>query len=77
MPALSRQLSLFAMTDQPSADIAVEDRYRWLAATKSAVIQTSPSHPAFVAPRLRGSENHLDETFSELFASLVLPLKPI
>lgn len=73
IPALSRQLSLFAMTDQPSADIAVEDRYRWLASTKSAVIQTSPSHPAFVAPRLRWSEKPLDDTFAELFAALVLP----
>ncbi|MDE6279615.1 MAG: DUF3037 domain-containing protein [Paramuribaculum sp.] len=63
---LERQLSLFTRTDVPAADSVVEERYRWLAAAKSAIIQTSPSHPGLV-----DSRGVLDATFDELFACLV------
>lgn len=63
---LERQLGLFTRNDVPTADAAVEERYRWLASAKSAIIQTSPSHPGLV----NGREN-LDRTFDGLFACLV------
>ena len=40
--------SIFERDDVPAKDIAVEEKYRWLAAVKSAVIQTSPSHPGII-----------------------------
>lgn len=42
------QSALFTREDVPSADLTVEERYRWLAAVKSAIIQTSPSHPGII-----------------------------
>lgn len=62
---LRLQLSLFERTDIPSADLPVEERYRWLTATKSAIIQMSPSHPGLMLP---------GETFEQAFERLLTSL---
>lgn len=51
-------------TAGPVASYPVEERFRWITAVKSAVIQTSRPHPGLCAD--------LDATFSRLFSSLVL-----
>ena len=70
------QSSLFTRHDVPSPDITVEERYRWLVAVKSAIIQTSPSHPGLLslpAPFTRQEAIHLlDTQFHSLFHRLVL-----
>lgn len=45
---LRRQASIFQRTDIPFPDIPAEEKYRWLSAVKSAVLQVSPSHPGIV-----------------------------
>lgn len=42
---LRKQLEMFEKPDIPFPGLPVEERYRWLTAAKSAIIQTSPSHP--------------------------------
>ncbi|MDE6637226.1 MAG: DUF3037 domain-containing protein [Muribaculaceae bacterium] len=48
----------------PVAEYPVEERFRWISAVKSSVIQTSRPHP--------GVCENLDDTFSRLFEELVL-----
>lgn len=61
---LNHQAELFLKKDVPACDIPVEETYRWLTAAKSAILQTSPSHPGLAtAP--------LEETFSHLIKELV------
>ena len=48
----------------PVAQYPVEERFRWISAVKSSVIQTSRPHP--------GVCEDLDATFSRLFEELVL-----
>lgn len=69
---LRRQASLFMRGDVPRADIPVEERYRWLTAVKSAVLQVSPSHPGVLpaASEPSGSDP-LDALFSALLTDLV------
>ncbi len=76
IPRLRLQTGVFARADVPFKDLPVEERYRWMAAVKSAIIQTSPSHPGLLicpadAP---GSavRTQLDAIFESLFARLVL-----
>lgn len=45
---LQCQCSLFERNDVPGKDLPIEEKYRWLTAVKSAVLQTSPSHPGLV-----------------------------
>ena len=47
----------------PVAQYPVEERFRWISAVKSSVIQTSRPHP--------GLCDDLEATFSRLFAELV------
>ncbi len=47
----------------PLAKMEIAERFRWLTAVRSAVIQTSCPHP--------GMTNDLDETFTRLFDELV------
>lgn len=71
---LARQLSAFRDKGVPGADLPVEERYRWMAAVKSAVIQTSPSHPGIVPGVDAGSADareRLEEIFDTLFSRLV------
>lgn len=67
---LRTQLAVFERKDVPQADLPVEERYRWMAAVKSAVIQTSPSHPGII-PTDAASSVALENKFDELFKSLV------
>ncbi len=71
---LSRQLEVFENCKAPSEDLPVEERYRWMAAVKSAIIQTSPSHPGIILPPTDDSDNPrntLDALFHRLFTRLV------
>ena len=67
--ALARQLQAFVDIAEgksgagPVARYPVEERFRWISAVKSSVIQTSRPHP--------GLCDDLDETFARLFAELV------
>ena len=67
--ALRRQLQSFVdIADGrqgagPIAQYPVEERFRWISAVKSSVIQTSRPHP--------GMCGDLDDTFTRLFAELV------
>ncbi len=72
---LRRQLSVFTRNDVPAPDLTVEERYRWMAAVKSAIIQTSPSHPG-VMPKHTDTPRQevirlLDQKFDELFTRLI------
>lgn len=67
LSSLEKQASLFTRIDVPSGEIPVEERYRWLAAVKSAVLQVSPSHPGILT-----SENDLEVEFERLFRDLVV-----
>ncbi|MDE6008949.1 MAG: DUF3037 domain-containing protein [Muribaculaceae bacterium] len=70
------QLSLFTRNDVPFPDLTVEERYRWLAAVKSAIIQTSPSHPGILllpSPISRKeATDSLNEKFTALFNRLIM-----
>jgi hypothetical protein len=48
----------------PISEIDIPERFRWLAAVRSSIIQTSPTH--------LGKTNNLEETFERLFTELVL-----
>lgn len=61
---LNEQSKIFTCRDVLGSEVPVEETYRWLTAAKSAVLQTSPSHPGI-------SILTLDETFSRLFHELV------
>lgn len=69
------QLALFTRNDVPFPDLTVEERYRWLAAVKSAIIQTSPSHPGILLLPTPISHKEvtdaLDEKFRALFHRLI------
>ena len=73
-PCLEQQSSLFTRLDVPRADIPVEERYRWLTAVKSAVLQVSSSHPGYI-PEISDTsarpEDLLEEEFRRLFSRLV------
>ena len=61
---LRRQAELFRRSDVPERGLPVEETYRWLTATKSAILQTSPSHPGL-------SSAPMDDTFDRLIRELV------
>lgn len=68
--ALRRQLQSFAdiaageKSAGPISQYPVEERFRWITAVKSCVIQTSRPHPGMTAD--------LEYTFDRLFSGLVL-----
>lgn len=72
---LRLQLSVFTRNDVPAPDLTVEERYRWMAAVKSAIIQTSPSHPGIILNPVEASRQDviklLDQKFDELFKRLI------
>lgn len=45
---LAKQLNVFVGNDVPDVSLPIEERYRWMAAVKSAIIQCSPSHPGII-----------------------------
>ena len=70
---LKHQAGMFENTDLPSEELPVEEKYRWLSAVKSAVLQTSPSHPGII---IRTNSDlpaipQLEEEFKRLFHELV------
>lgn len=60
---LEQQIEIFNSKDVPFPGLPVEETYRWLTAVKSAVIQTSPSHPGLATSSL---EDTLDSLFRDL-----------
>ncbi|MDE7181195.1 MAG: DUF3037 domain-containing protein [Muribaculaceae bacterium] len=68
---LSTQLGVFTRKDVPAPDLPVEERYRWMAAMKSAIIQTSQSHPGILFTTLSDARRELDLKFDELLCRLV------
>ncbi|MBK5195225.1 MAG: DUF3037 domain-containing protein [Proteiniphilum sp.] len=47
----------------PIAMMDIPERFRWLTATRSSIIQTSPTHP--------GKSSDLEKTFQRLFKEMV------
>lgn len=68
---LHNQIRAFEMTDVPSKGLPVEERYRWMAAVKSAIIQTSPSHPGIICCEFTDGKESMERTFDRLFDRLV------
>lgn len=72
---LKKQSEVFLRDDVPSFDLPVEEKYRWLAAVKSAIIQTSPSHPGIIICNTNSDTERiadiLDEKFQSLFKRMV------
>lgn len=70
---LRRQLTMFEKQDVPGRGLPVEERYRWLTAAKSAIIQTSPSHPGLAVTHESPSDplEPLHSTFARLMDELV------
>lgn len=71
---LFHQLKYIKRMDIPAPDLPVEEKYRWLCAVKSAVIQTSPSHPGLIIPKPEAldSKEILEEEFNRLLSQLIL-----
>lgn len=65
LQSLELQLAAFQGCDIPDPTLPVEERYRWMVAAKSAIIQASPSHPGLIDPE------QLDAKFQSLFNRLV------
>ena len=61
---LRNQVKLFERRDVPAAGLPVEETYRWLTAAKSAILQTSPSHPGIL-------QGEPEETLRALIKELV------
>ena len=70
---LIKQTQYFGRKDIPSGDLPVEEKYRWLASVKSAVIQNSPSHPGIITDidPSRTPEEALEAEFRRLMETLV------
>lgn len=71
---LKRQASLFTNTDIPDPCLPIEEKYRWLSAEKSAVLQTSPSHAGIASSEDEentDSKEILEKEFHRLFEVLV------
>lgn len=58
-----RNIATGASDGGPIAQLGVPERFRWLTAVRSAVLQTSRPHP--------GKTKNLDATFERLFEELV------
>lgn len=71
---LESQLEAYKGCDIPDACLPVEERYRWMAAVKSAIIQTSPSHPGLIltadSPTRAEAEGLLNREFDRLVERL-------
>ena len=72
---LRAQASVFERDDAPASDLPTEEKYRWLAAVKSAVLQVSPSHPGMLCgvEEVSAEEGRalLQKEFDRLFDELV------
>lgn len=72
---LECQLGVFTAGDVPADGLPVEERFRWLGAMKSAIIQCSATHPGLVLVEEHSekeeSEKLLEKEFNRLFQRLV------
>lgn len=68
---VEEQARVFERTDVPKTDIPIEEKYRWLTAVKSAILQVSPSHPGIIAEAEGEPYNVLKVEFERLFNLLV------
>lgn len=68
---LAEQASFFMRTDVPFSNLPVEERYRWLTAVKSAILQVSPSHPGLLPDSEGDPAMKLTEEFNRLLSELV------
>ncbi|WP_028376772.1 DUF3037 domain-containing protein [Leeuwenhoekiella sp. MAR_2009_132] len=59
-----KAISCGEKTGGPIAQLEASERFRWLTATRSSVIQTSKTHPGF--------SDDLEATLEQLFVDLVL-----
>lgn len=72
---LEDQTSMFMNLNVPFPEIPTEEKYRWMSAVKSAVLQVSPSHPGII-PECNGDGKEdavlrLEREFCRLFKELV------
>ena len=58
------QISLGEKNAGPIAQLPIAERFRWLTATRSTIVQTSKVHPGFCGDP--------EETLEKLFEKLVL-----
>ena len=65
LATLRRQAAVFTSGNIPAPGLPVEETYRWLTAAKSAILQTSPSHPGL------STDPSLSDTFARLLRELV------
>lgn len=68
---IKNQIKVFERKDVPNPELPVEEKYRWMAAVKSAIIQTSQSHSGLIFCELENAETLLNEKFDYLFNRLV------
>lgn len=68
---LRKQIEIFRNGEVPFKGLPVEEKYRWMAAVKSAIIQTSPSHPGIIVASNEEGASSLDKKFRELSSRLV------
>lgn len=74
LDCLERQIKAFDGSEIPDPSLPVEERYRWMVAAKSAIIQCSPSHPGIIllpdeasVPEVKASlKNLFDRLFQRL-----------
>ena len=69
--SLRRQLGMFDPASSVLADCTAEERFRWMSAVKSSVIQTSRPHPGLIECNSDPVEA-LEATFERLMRELVL-----
>lgn len=69
--ALRRQLRMFT---KALPELPAEERFRWMSAVKSSVIQTSRPHPGLIPSGGGDPGACLESTFARLLEELVTPV---
>lgn len=74
LESLKRQSEIFELSHIPFPDFPPEEKFRWLTAPKSAVLQTSNPHPGIIMRKNNKEtcENLLINEFNRLFLELVV-----
>lgn len=70
--SLRCQLAMFDPASEVLSDCTPEERFRWMSAVKSSVIQTSRPHPGLIECESADAETALEATFRRLMHDLVL-----
>lgn len=65
------QLQAFVGGQIPYAEMPVEERYRWIVAAKSAIIQCSPSHPGIIMGEENMAKHDIEMALEEKFNNLI------